>query len=238
MIASIDSLVPARSPCRASSTSRGSRRLRSLQSSRWVRLCVLVLLICTALPLSGQQSHDSPEWKKEIANGYLPYHRLVSEDFPINDVGYLPHSMFTAGFRHYNYQFVMAPKGGRFSARVTQWSVRYGFDRNKSWRRSGFKAVEETLPHEQGHLDISVLHSKRFAQTSLDQLPVGEGESASAAASDLKKKLQALVERVSKEAQAEQDAYDASTSHGANPASQRQWTAAIQQRLKQAGISF
>ena len=131
--------------------------------------------------------YDTPEWKKEIANGCLPYHRLVAEDFPINDAGYLPHGMFTSGFRHYNYQWVTVPKGGRFSARVTEWNVRFGFDRNKSWRRNGFKLVEETLPHEQGHLDISVLHSKRFAQTSLDQLPVGEGESAPAAANDLKK---------------------------------------------------
>jgi hypothetical protein len=199
---------------------------------------VLALLMGAALPLRGQQSYDTPEWEKEIANGYLPYHRLVADDFPINEAANLPHGMFTSGFRHYNYHWVTVSKDGRVSARVTEWNVRYGFDRNKSWRRNGFKAVDETLPHEQGHLDISVLHSIRFARTSLDQLPVGEGESAQAAANDLKNKLQALVERVGKEAQAEQDEYDAATSHGANQSSQRQWTAAIQQRLKQAGISF
>jgi hypothetical protein len=213
-------------------------RFFGVQSRRWLLPCVFVLLLGAALPLRAQQSYDTPEWKKEIANGCLPYHRLVVEDFPINDAGFVPLEMFTSGFRHYTYQCVMVPKKGRFSARVTRWNVRFGFDRNKSWRRSSFKLVDETLPHEQGHLDISVLHSKRFARTGLDQLPVGEGESAPAAANDLKNKLQALVQRVSKETQAEQNTYDAGTSHGTNQSRQREWTAAIQQRLKQAGISF
>ena len=205
---------------------------------RFAIRCLIAFLVCAALPVRAQQSYDTPQWKKEIANGYLPYHRLVAEDFSINDADHLPHGMFTSGFRHYNYHWVTVPKDGRVSVRVTEWNVRYGFDRNKSWRRNGFKLVDETLPHEQGHLDISVLHSTRFARASLDQLPVGEGENAQMAANDLKKKLQALVERVGKEAQVEQDEYDAATSHGANQSSQRQWTAAIQQRLKQAGISF
>ena len=144
--------------------------------------------------------------------------------------------MFTYGFRHYNYRCITVRKGGGFSARITQWIVRYGFDRNKSWRKSWFKSFSEILPHEQGHLDISALHSVRLARTSLDRLPTGEGETSEAAIENVKKNLEALVERTSKESQAEQDAYDAATSHGGNPSKQQEWTTTLQGRLKGAGI--
>src|SRR6516162_6468332 len=34
-----------------------------------------------------QAIHEAPPWKEEIANGYLPYHRLTVGDFPIKDRG-------------------------------------------------------------------------------------------------------------------------------------------------------
>lgn len=206
--------------------------------SRFALPCAFFYLLSAVYSASGEPSRDAAQWKKEIANGCLPYHRLVAEDFPVSDADRSPQGMYTYGFRHYNYHWVAAPNGGRSVARVTNWTVRYGFDRNKSWRKSWFKQVKETLPHEQGHLDISVLHSVPFARMSLDKLPVGEGENAQAASNDLKNKLEALVNRVSQEAQAEQDAYDAATSHGTNQAKQREWTAAIQKRLDQAGVSY
>jgi len=72
----------------------------------------------------------------------------------------------------------------------------------------------------------------------LDKLPLGEGANPQAASADLGRKLQALAERVTKEAQREQDRYDAETAHGKNVSKQRDWSAAIQARLKRAGIHF
>jgi len=201
-----------------------------METTAWT---LALLVLAPALAVA-----QAPPNQKEIINGYLPYHRLVAEDFSVSDTDRSPQGMYTYGFRHYNYRGVTVSKDGHFSARVTEWIVRCGFDRNRSWRKSWFKAFNEMLPHEQGHLDISVLHSTRLARMSLDKLPVGEGESAQAAANNLKSKLEALVERTSKEAQAEQDVYDAATSHGANQSKQREWTAAIQKRLKKAGIGY
>jgi hypothetical protein len=186
----------------------------------------------------GRALAQAPPTQKEITEGYLPYHHLLVEDFPISDADRSPEGMYTYGFRHYSYRYVTVRKDGGFSARVTEWSVRCGFDRNKSWRKSWFKSFNEILPHEQGHLDISILYSTRLAHTKLDRLPTGEGESVQAAADNLKTNLDALVARTSKEAQAEQDVYDTETSHGANRAKQREWTSTIQKRLKEVGIKY
>jgi hypothetical protein len=185
----------------------------------------------------GWASAQTAPTQEEIAAGYLPYHHLIVDDFPVLDTDPSPEGMYTYGFRHYNYRGVTVPKGGGFSTRVTEWIVRCGFDRNKSWRKSWFKAFSEILPHEQGHLDISVLHSLQLATISIDKLPTGEGRTATEAAESLKRHLEALVAETSKKAQAEQDAYDAATSHGANLSKQRQWTTTIQERLKEAGES-
>jgi hypothetical protein len=187
----------------------------------------------------GVAQAQLPPTQQEIAQGYLPYRRLTAADFPVRDNVPSPHGMYTYGFRHYNYRS-LTERGpdGRFSARVTEWVVRAGFNQNKSWRKSWFKRVDELLPHEQGHLDISLLHSVPFARMSLDKLPTGEGATAKAAADDLKKNLEALLQRVTKGAQAEQDAYDAATSHGENRARQQEWTAKINRRLREAGIRY
>jgi hypothetical protein len=181
---------------------------------------------------------QNPPTHKETIEGYLPYRRLTGNDFPVRDTDPSSHGMYTSGFRHYDYRAVTVRANGRFLSRVTDWTVRAGFNRNKSWRKSWFQSLNDALPHEQGHLDISVLHSARPARTSLDKLPTGEGVTEKAAEDDLKKNLQALVRRVTKEAQSEQDAYDAAASHGANRTKQREWTANIKRRLQSAGIKY
>ena len=122
--------------------------------------------------------------------------------------------------------------------RITEWLVWSGFDRNKSWRKSWFKPVKEALPHEQGHLDISELHGRHLAEMPLDKLPLGEGVNPQAASADLWRKLEALFDRVVEEGKREQERYDLETAHGANVSQQREWSAAIQARLKRAGIHF
>ncbi len=199
---------------------------------------LLPILVTCLLMIAGGFAYEIPSWQSEIDKGYFPYHRLVATDFPINDEVHPENGMYTTSFRHYYYQFHWNEENGHITARVTNWLVRSGFDRNKSSRKSWFKPVEQTLPHEQGHLDIGELHSRRFARLTLQELPVGEGTTSQDAAADLKKKLDALCDRVSAAAQAEQDAYDAATGHGKNKTKQAEQTAAIQKRLNQAGISF
>jgi hypothetical protein len=125
-----------------------------------------------------------------------------------------------------------------FSARVTKWLVRSGFGQKRSWRKCWFRAFNEILPHEQGHLDIAMLHCKRLAWMNLDELPIGQGNSEQVATANLKKGVEALFEQTFKKGQAEQDAYHAATSGGANQSKQREWTATIRERLKKAGIAY
>jgi uncharacterized protein DUF922 len=197
---------------------------------------VLALALVAMVP--GSAIAQLPPTQKEIADGYLPYHRLVVQDFPINDTDHSPRVVVTYGFCHYACRSVTVRKDDHFSARVTKWVVRSGFDRNRSWRKGWFKSFNEILPHEQGHLDITILHCRRLARMNLDELPVGQGNSAQAAAANLKKGVEALFEQTIKEGQAEQDAYDAATSGGANQSKQREWTATIRERLKKAGIAY
>jgi hypothetical protein len=173
-----------------------------------------------------------------MAKGYFPYHLLVASDFPINDKVHPDSGMYTRGFFHYRYWDHLVAQNGRATDRVAEWIVWSGFDRNKSSRKSGFKLVDETLSHEQGHLDISELHSRRFAHTSLDKLPIGEGPGPEEASADLRAKMQAMADRVGEEAQKEQDLYDTETAHGKNASKQLEWSAAIHARLGRAGIHF
>jgi hypothetical protein len=200
----------------------------------WIVACLLWAAPAVCEPIA----YDTPEWRKEIAHGYLPYHRLTRADFAINDKVYPKYAMYTSGFFHYNYLYHWVTQNGHTVAQITEWSFRSGFDRNQSSRKSWFKEVARLLPHEQGHLDINELYSRRLARMELDKLPIGEGAGADEAGKDLKIKLKALAAKASKDDQTEQDAYDARTAHGTNQPRQLAATAAIQKRLKEAGISY
>src|SRR5207245_2249537 len=119
-----------------------------------------------------------------------------ASDFPIDDSAHPEFGMYTRGFFQYRYKDHWTMRNGHAVARVTEWVVWSGFDRNKSSRKSWFTRVEQTLPHEQGHLDINELYSKRFADQSLSDLPTGEGNDEKQAEADLARKMQSLAERV------------------------------------------
>jgi hypothetical protein len=199
---------------------------------------VFILLLGAAFTSRGQALHETPPWKEEMANGYFPYHRLAAIDFPVNDDINPEYGMYTRVFFHYWYDHRLIIQNGHAVDRVTKWLVWSGFDRNKSSRKSWFKLGNEALPHEQGHLDINELHSRRLAETSVDMLPRGEGADPKEASADLRRKVEALADRISGEAKKEHDKYDAETDHGKNLSKQREWSAAIQARLKRARIHF
>lgn len=211
---------------------RRSPRLALFAAYAFVCLLGVASAFCETI------DYDTPEWHKEISHGFLPYHRLVRADFPVDDKAHAKYAMYTFGFYHYNYEPKCSKEGDHVTARITEWRVRSGFNRNKSSRKSWFKDVERLVIHEQGHLDINELHSRRLAHMKLEQLPVGEGETKEEALADLRSKVATLSDKTSKEDQTEQDAYDAETSHGTNRVKQVAATAAMQKRLKAAGITY
>ena len=211
-----------------------------MKQQRWILVpkYIFVLLLGAALPSQGQSLQKTPPWKEEIANGYFPYRRLATTDFPINDDVNPEYGMYTSVFFHYWYNHRWTVRNGHVVARVTKWLVWSGFDRNKSSRKSWFKLENEALPHEQGHLDINELYSRRLAAISLDMLPRGEGVDPKEASADLIRKVEALADRVSGEEKKEHEQYDAETAHGKNLSKQQEWSAAIQARLERARIHF
>jgi hypothetical protein len=211
-----------------------------MKQQRWIVILkyVFILLLGVAFTSRGQALYDAPPWKEEMANGYFPYHRLTTTDFPINDYLKPEYGMYTRVFFHYWYNHRWTVQNGHVVDRVTKWLVCSGFDRNRSSRKTWFKLGDEALPHEQGHLDINELYARHLSQMSLDMLPHGEGADPKEASTDLTRKVEALVDRVSGEAQKEHDEYDAETAHGKNRSKQREWSAAIQARLERAGIHF
>jgi hypothetical protein len=222
-------------PCDLLTSSPSVRR-----ESSWIVVTkyVFILVLGAAFASCGQAFHEAPPWKEEMAKGYFPYHRLAATDFPVNDHLNPEYGMYTWVFFHYWYDHRWSIQNGRVVDRVTKWLVWSGFDRNKSSRTSWFKLGNEALPHEQGHLDINELHSRRLAEMSVDKLPHGEGAHPKEASADLRRKVEALADRVQGEAKKEHDQYDAETVHGKNLSKQREWSAAIQARLERAGIHF
>ena len=220
-------------------------------------LWVVASVLCTASSIQGQ---PSPSWKESIAHGYLPYHRLVKADFAINNKAHPESAMTTSVFCNYSYKCAVtendflwnsiigdgnltsetkaaAPTRG-FTARVREWKIRSGINRNKSSRKSWYKDLEWGLAHEQGHLDINELHSRRLADIGLDMLPIGEGATVEDATNDLATKLKAFAAKALKDSFIEQEAYDAKTVHGTDRPRQMAARAAIQKRLKEAGITY
>lgn len=203
-----------------------------------IAVYALVCLLWAASAVCETIDYNTPEWRSEIAHGFLPYRRLVRADFPVDDKAHPKYVMYTSGFFHYNYEPKCTREGGRVIARITDWRVRSGFNRNKSSRKSWLKDAERLVTHEQGHLDINELHSRRFAQMKLEGLPVGQGQTSKEALDDLRSKIRNLSDKISKENQMEQDAYDTETSHSKNRSQQLIARAAIQKRLKAAGITY
>ncbi len=198
----------------------------------------LVAAIFTLTLAAGPLLADdfgSSEWKDEVAHGYLPYRKLKYEDFPIADGIPTPHLMHTEGFFHYSYKARWSQDGDSFTARISELTVRSGFDQNKSWKQSTFRETKALLDHEQGHLDISELHTNEFRKS---RIPVGSGDTGVAALEDLKTKIREISDRCNQESREEQAKYDQETSHGANTASQQQWTAALRQRLDEAHVTY
>ena len=214
--------------------------MSAMRQQRWVVVSkyAFLLLLGVAFTSRGDALYEAPLWREEITNGYFPYHRLAAIDFPVNDHIDPEYGMYTSVFFHYWYEHRSIVRNGHAIDRVTKWLVWSGFDRNKSSRKSWFKLEKEALPHEQGHLDINELHSRRLAMMSLDMLPRGEGADPKEASADLRRKVEALADQVSGEEEKEHEQYDAETAHGKDFSKQREWSAAIQARLNRAGIHF
>jgi hypothetical protein len=178
---------------------------------------------------------EAAEWKREVADGYLPYSKLAYQDFPVNDGYPADYLIHTIGFLHYSYRAEVVVKDGQYAAVISQISIRSGFDQNRSWKKTNFTERKALLAHEQGHLDINELHAADFRKV---KKPEGHGSNPKAALEDLSAQLAVLCDRHGEEARLEQDKYDEETKHGAAEPKQKEWMEAIRKRFKDSGLKY
>ena len=207
------------------------------RENRWKGVALTVTL--TAISPALQQAsgvYDTPEWKKEIAAGKVPYRKVTLDDYPVRDNEHPDTGMYTEGFLVVEYEAAWSERTRPAKAWVTSWTVRSGLNRTKSSRRSWFKDTTGMLPHEQGHLDINEIYAKAMIKRGKSDLPTGVGFRGVDALKDLDRKLEPIVNAILNANTAEQAKYDQETEGGMNPDKQKEWAKSIQERMQRAGI--
>jgi hypothetical protein len=113
---------------------------------------------------------------------------------------------------------------GTFKCDTTGFSfdVKAVFSKSQSWVEAG-KQTAALLAHEQGHFDISEVFARK-ARKELSELKDP--------CKDNGDRAQAILDRIAKEENAEQDKYDKATDHGTDPKKQQQWQDKIKKDLE------
>lgn len=199
-------------------------------------LIAAIFALGTLALAATDEDYTSQAWKDEISRGYLPYRKLGFDDFPAFDNTTSRHTMYTQGFIHYNFDMRWKESGSGATATITTFTVRSGFDRNKSWKRSTAKNIPELMEHEQRHLDINELYAQNLKK--LKDLPPTKGIDYQEAMEKMRQVVRARAAEILKESQAEQDRYDAETSNGRNYVKQAEWNDSIQRRLGEANVRY
>ena len=200
-------------------------------------VAVAVLLLITLAPVVyAQEPSPSPSpfptWKDETAKGYLPYHQLTAEDFPINDEAHPKIAFWLQPFAHQFWHYALKPASNGFVyAYVTDWIVFSGFDKNLSARNSKFREMKTFLPYIQALLDISELHARKYAALKPGELPSGQGETFEKARAQLDDRLRAIFQTKAWDAQKEIDEFEKTTNKGQNQKKVRELAAEIKKRL-------
>ena len=198
---------------------------------------VLIGLAILTTVSSGQEvipiSPDSaPSWKTEMAKGFLPYHHLVSLDFPVKDGGSAKTAFMLQPFEHCYYSVESkAGADGFIYCYVANWKVFSGFDRNASWRnpKADMKAV---LPYAQALLDLAETQSRQFGALKEGELPSAKGTTFEEAQFRLRDVLGAFNHKHSWDLQKEIEKFVEATKQGQDRAKVTQLAEEIRKRLQ------
>lgn len=175
----------------------------------------------------------APTWKEETAKGYLPYHQLTTDDFPIRDRAHPEAAYWVQTFVHpyYHYLTRTAQRGGYVYAYIMDWTLFSGFDKNTSSRKSKLRDMKAELPYAQAILDIHEIFARRLAALKPGELPSGEGKTPAEARQLLEERLNQLFQSQASEARKEVDSLATATKHGQNKKKVRELSAEIKKRL-------
>jgi hypothetical protein len=175
-----------------------------------------------------------PRWEDEILNGYIPYHQLTTDDFPVKD-GVNPEAAYwVQPFVHYYYNCISKmAHGGMVYAYVKDWTVFSGFNKNLSGRRSKFRKMKDELPYAQAILDINELYARRLAALQPGEFPSGSGGTWAEAQRQLENRIEMLCQIQMKEMRNEAETLAKATNNGQNRKRVGELSAAIKKRLAQ-----
>jgi hypothetical protein len=204
--------------------------------SRNLVAVAVLLLITLAHVVCAQEPSPSPSpfptWKDEIAKGYLPYHQLTAEDFPINDEAHPKIAFRLQPFAHQFCHYALKLSSNGFVyAYVTDWIVFSGFDKNLSSRNGKFREMKTFLPYMQAIFDIGELHARKLAALKPGELPSGQGETFEKARAQLDDRLRAMSQTKAWDSQKEIDEFEKATNKGQNQKKVRELGAEIKKRL-------
>lgn len=199
-------------------------------------LCLLGFLL--SIPAAAQHAPpDIPTWNDEMAKGYMPYHQLKAEDFPINDTVHKEAGLWIQAFIHYHYHFIWkVAQGGWNYAYVKDWTIFSGFDQNLSSRRSWFREMKTDLPYAQAILNIYEIYARRLAALKPGELPSGSGKTFLAARTQLEERLASFYQARVLEAEMEVDAFSKETKQGQNKKKLQELSVQIDKRLAETPV--
>ena len=174
-----------------------------------------------------------PKWEDEILNGYLPYHQLTAEDFPVKDNLRPGMAYWIEPFLHYYYGSIGRGQQGTMYAYVKDWTVFSGFNKNLSGRKSGFRGMKDELLYAQSLLDLNELYARRLAALQPAEFPRGTGRTWPEAQRQLEEGIEKLCQMQMTEERKEAETLAKATNNGQNKKRVRELSAAIKKRLAQ-----
>jgi hypothetical protein len=174
-----------------------------------------------------------PTWKDEIAKGYLPYHQLTVDDFPIDDHVHPEGACWIQGYirPYYHYQAKLSANGFVY-AYITDWTVFSGFDKSQSSRKSTVRDMKPYLLSAQVTLDLNEIFARELAALKAGELPSGQGETFEKACAQLDDRVRAFVQTKVWQAEKETEAFSKATNQGQNQKKVRELSAKIRKRLE------
>jgi hypothetical protein len=179
----------------------------------------------------GEDKSQIPTWQDEIAKGLVPYHQLAVDDFRIDDKTHSESGYSIKPFIDPRYHYILTRNGGWYYAYLERWIIFSGIDKNQTWRKSKFPKMERSLPHAQAYLDLNEICARQLAALKAGELPSGRGATIPEAAAALHQTLDAFLKEKYKALQAEGDAFQKATNHGANTKKVLELGKAIRKRL-------
>jgi hypothetical protein len=172
-----------------------------------------------------------PTWQDEIAKGFVPYHQVTIDDFPIDDKTQSEMAYSIKPFIDPRYHYLLMRNGDWFYAYLDKWVIFSGLDKNQSWRKSKFREMERSLPHAQAWLDLNEICARQLAALKPGELPSGRGATPREAAAALHQNLDVFLKEKYKVLQAEAEEFQKATNRGMNTKKVSELGKAIRKRL-------